>query len=103
MPVPGPKESSTIVSVAAGSFHPGALEGLAEKAQKLSPGREGCPRLGAEQSHAGRKFLQNSLLQDVWSLEPWLHNKLQSWLCFKWAVKEISLILPEETEHWLKL
>ena len=28
-----------------------------------------------------------------------MHNKLQFWPHFKRAVKEIALILPEETEH----
>lgn len=76
MPVPGPKESSTIVSMAAGSFHPGALEGLLEKAQELSPRQGRVPQAGyrakpcreksfTEQSPAGRLVLRALVTQQA--------------------------------------
>ena len=44
------------------------------------------PRLGAEPC------------REVSSISTMI-NSHQSWPCFKWAMKEISLILPKETKH----
>lgn len=77
----------------------GVLQG--EKAGELSPAEEEITAPGSVHCKAvrGKSFTEQSPAGQQARRPQRLHNELQCWPRFQWAVKEISLILPEETEH----
>lgn len=87
--------------MAAGSFHPRGQGAPGEKAGELSPSREGAdhsPRLGAQQSRPGEEFYR-AVSCKTGPRAPVITQRASILAPFPMAVKEISLILPEETEH----
>lgn len=88
--------------MAAGSFHPrgqGAPEGEGGGAEPT--GKEEVTAPGSVHGAAIREksFTEQSPAGQQVHRPQRLYNELQFWPRFQWAVKEISLILPEKTEH----